>query len=125
VRKAQHHLTPLTPFSPNSYIENPEEREEGGTPNILGIIRCGMVFQLQAAVGYSAIEAREKQITDKMLKDLTSIPHLKLLGPATNSTPRLPIFSFLIQHPTSGRYLHWSFVAAVLNDLFGIQCRGG
>lgn len=38
---------------------------------------------------------------------------------------RLPIFSFLIRHPISGLFLHHNFVCALLNDLFGIQARGG
>ena len=29
------------------YLENIEEREEGGTPNIVGAIRCGLVFRIQ------------------------------------------------------------------------------
>ena len=32
------------------YLENLEEREEGGTPNIIGSIRCGLVFHLWSAV---------------------------------------------------------------------------
>jgi selenocysteine lyase/cysteine desulfurase len=31
----------------------------------------------------------------------------------------------MIAHGHEGRFLHWNFVAALLNDLFGIQCRGG
>jgi hypothetical protein len=37
--------------------------------------------------------------------------------------PRLSIVSFTVRH--DGRYLHHNFVVAVLNDLFGIQSRGG
>ena len=37
------------------YLENLEEREEGGTPNILGAIRCGLVFHLWSAVSGAAI----------------------------------------------------------------------
>ena len=49
--------------------------------------------------------------------------NLVLLGnPAVS---RLPIFSFLIRHPISGLFLHHNFVCALLNDLFGIQGRGG
>ena len=33
------------------YLANLEEREEAGTPNILGAIRSGLVFQLMEAVG--------------------------------------------------------------------------
>jgi hypothetical protein len=36
---------------------------------------------------------------------------------------RLSIVSFLIRH--QNRYLHYNFVVALLNDLFGIQARGG
>ena len=38
---------------------------------------------------------------------------------------RLPIFSFLVYHQESHRYLHHNFVSTLLNDLFGIQSRGG
>jgi len=36
---------------------------------------------------------------------------------------RLPIFSFLIR--CGKRFLHYNYVCAILNDLFGIQSRGG
>ncbi len=35
----------------------------------------------------------------------------------------LKIISFLVRH--GERFLHWNFVAVLLNDLFGIQARGG
>ena len=38
---------------------------------------------------------------------------------------KLPIFSFVIKHQESGRLLHHNFVCVLLNDLFGIQSRGG
>ena len=38
---------------------------------------------------------------------------------------RLPIFSFLIVHPKTGKMLHHNFIAVLLNDLYGIQARGG
>ena len=53
----------------------------------------------------------------------SEVPCLYLIGPKT--TPRLPVFSFLIGHPHSNRYLHHNFVCALLNDLYGIQSRGG
>ena len=53
------------------------------------------------------------------------IPELVLVGPSPSTAPRLPIFSFLIVHQHTGKYLHYGFVCALLNDLFGIQTRGG
>ncbi|HVE99341.1 MAG TPA: aminotransferase, partial [Mycobacteriales bacterium] len=49
-------------------------------------------------------------------------PRIEVLGnPAAR---RLSIVSFVVRSPT-GRYLHHNFVVALLNDLFGIQSRGG
>ena len=53
----------------------------------------------------------------------SSSPNLVLLG--NTMVPRLPIFSFLIRHPVTGQFLHHNFVCAILNDVFGIQSRGG
>jgi selenocysteine lyase/cysteine desulfurase len=41
------------------YLENIEEREEGGTPAIVGAIRAGLTFQLKAAVTPDLIMERE------------------------------------------------------------------
>ena len=49
-------------------------------------------------------------------------PNLEILG--NPEAKRLSIVSFVVRAP-SGRYLHHNFVVALLNDLFGIQTRGG
>jgi len=59
----------------------------------------------------------------KALAAWSSSSNLVLLG--STSVPRLPIFSFLIRHPIAGVFLHHNYVCALLNDLFGIQARGG
>ncbi|MBP2329483.1 selenocysteine lyase/cysteine desulfurase [Kibdelosporangium banguiense] len=48
-------------------------------------------------------------------------PGIEILG--NHQSDRLSIVSFRIR--ARGRYLHHNFVVAVLNDLFGIQTRGG
>jgi len=48
---------------------------------------------------------------------------LIILGSQT--VPRLAIFSFLISIPQLNKYLHYNFICALLNDLFGIQVRAG
>lgn len=52
-----------------------------------------------------------------------NVHDLVLLG--NTAVSRLPIFSFVIRHPISGVLLHHNYVCALLNDLFGIQARGG
>jgi selenocysteine lyase/cysteine desulfurase len=106
----------------HQYLLNAEEREEGGTPDIIGSIRAGLVFQLKETIGEEFIEEREIQLTQKIMKRLQTNENIMLIGPKQNIT-RLPVFSFMIKH--GGRFLHHSFLAALLNDLFGVECRAG
>ncbi|KAJ8297700.1 hypothetical protein KUTeg_024231 [Tegillarca granosa] len=105
------------------YLQEPELKEESGTPAIVESIRAGLVFQLKDAVTSDTIMEREHQLFRKAKEAWKDVPNLVLLG--NLEVPRLPVFSFLIYHPHSGRFLHHNYVAAILNDLFGIQARGG
>ena len=62
-------------------------------------------------------------IIRKAKESWNNIPNLVVLG--NLDLAHLPIYSFLIRHPQTGLYLHHNFVCAVLNDLFGVQARGG
>ena len=103
------------------YLEDPEVREEGGTPEILGAIRAGLVFQLKAAVGTDVIEAQEERFLRRAIDAWSSNENIKVLG--NPALKRLSIVSFIIRF--GERFLHHNFVVALLNDLFGIQARGG
>jgi len=103
------------------YLDDPEHREEGGTPAIVESIRAGLVFALKEQVGVDAIRAREEDFIDRAIETWSAEPGIGILG--NPALPRLSIVSFTIRH--DGRYLHHNFVVAVLNDLFGIQSRGG
>jgi selenocysteine lyase/cysteine desulfurase len=103
------------------YLDDPEHREEGGTPAIVESIRAGLVFALKEAVGVDTIRAREEDFIDRAIAAWSAQPGIGILG--NPELPRLSIVSFTVRH--DGRYLHHNFVVAVLNDLFGIQSRGG
>lgn len=103
------------------YLEDPEHREEGGTPAIIESIRAGLVFQLKDAVGAHNIHARETRFLRRALEFWAGNPNLWVLG--NPDLERLSIISMAIRHGPG--FLHWNFVVAVLNDLFGIQARGG
>jgi len=103
------------------YVRDIERREEGGTPDIVGSIRAGLVFRLKDAVGPEAIREREESFTRRALDRWETNPAIEVLG--SHDLPRLSIVSFVVRH--EGRYLHHNFVVALLNDLFGIQARGG
>jgi selenocysteine lyase/cysteine desulfurase len=109
------------------YSVDIEHREEGGTPAIVESIRAGLVFQLKAAVGVDEIRRREERFLSKAIAAWDAEPNIEILG--SHDAERLSIVSFIIRHggqAVPGKtYLHHNFVVAVLNDLFGIQARGG
>ncbi len=102
------------------YLPEIEHIEEAGTPNILGDIRAGLALQLKADIGTAAIHAAEQRAIAWARERWSAEPGIELLGPAEN---RLGIFSFNIR--SGNRLLHHGFVVRLLNDLFGIQARGG
>ena len=109
------------------YVDDVERREEGGTPDIVGSIRAGLVFGLKEAVGVPAIRARETVLLDRALARWRANPAVEVLG--NPDAERLSIVSFVVRRVGAdgrpGRYVHHNFVVALLNDLFGVQSRGG
>jgi selenocysteine lyase/cysteine desulfurase len=109
------------------YLTDVEHREEGGTPAIVESIRAGLVFQLKEAVGIEVIRAHEEHFVRRALQRWGANPAIEVLG--NPAAQRLSIVSFIVRRLDDagrpGRYLHHNFVVALLNDLFGIQARGG
>jgi hypothetical protein len=87
------------------------------------------VFQLKEAVGLDCIAEREERFLRRAVERWDQHPNLMILG--SHDAERLSIVSFVVRDvppgrdPVAGRYLHHNFVVSVLNDLFGIQSRGG
>jgi len=107
--------------SDHRYLDDIEHREEGGTPAIIESIRAGLVFQVKRAVGSERIRRLEESFIERAIASWSANPNIKILG--NPEADRLSIVSFVIHH--GDRYLHHNFVVALLNDLFGIQSRGG
>uniref|UniRef100_A0A0E0MKG5 Aminotransferase class V domain-containing protein n=1 Tax=Oryza punctata TaxID=4537 RepID=A0A0E0MKG5_ORYPU len=126
------------------YYDDIEEREDAGTPPIVQKIRTSLAFWVKEYIGYDTMELHERVYSEMAMKRLINNPNIKVLGNTT--VDRLPIFSFLIYPPVEdslflrvepGCYnslenktnkilpLHGRFVTKLLNDLFGIQARGG
>ncbi|MFV2093504.1 MAG: aminotransferase class V-fold PLP-dependent enzyme, partial [Hyphomicrobiales bacterium] len=106
----------------HSYLDSVIEREEAGTPNLIGDIRAALVFLVKAAVGPEFIAARDSELGNSALKVWRDNPNLRLLG--TDKPNRLPIFSFAVR---DGRrdYIHHQLFTTMLSDITGIQARGG
>jgi selenocysteine lyase/cysteine desulfurase len=108
------------------YVDDVEHREEGGTPAIVEAIRAGLVFQLKQAVGVELIRAREEAVLRRAIGRWRANPSIEILG--NLQAERLAIVSFTVRRMhdgVPGARLHHNFVVALLDDLFGIQTRGG
>ncbi len=105
----------------HDYLTEIEHREEAGTPAIVESIRAGLVFQLKEAVGAERISRREHSFVTRAISAWEQHPNIHVLG--SHEADRLSIVSFVIRH--DDQYLHHNFVVALLNDVFGIQSRGG
>ena len=101
------------------YSDNLEQRETGGTPNILGCIKAGLAFQLKDEMIHY-ITQREDAINHMVRPRLYGNRRLTLINPKPYpGMNQVPIYSFKIEG------LHYNFIVALLNDIFGIQSRGG
>jgi selenocysteine lyase/cysteine desulfurase len=105
----------------HTFLPVGERREEGGTPGIVESIRAGLVFQLKQNVGANTIEAREHELVKMIEKRWYQHKNIEQLG--NIKAARISITAFRIK--TDFGYLHHGFVTALLNDMFGIQVRGG
>ncbi len=105
----------------HDYLTDPAHREEGGTPAIIEAIRAGLVFGLKREVGEDVIEDLEHDFVTRAIDAWSSDPRIHVLG--NLESKRLSIVSFVIRH--GKKVLHHNYVVALLNDLFGIQARGG
>lgn len=105
------------PWGEHRYIDNIEEREDGGTPAFLQTIKTALAIQLKEQMGVDKIQAREHELVHYILDRFANIPNLVVL--AGQHQNRLGVISFYIEE------LHFNLGVKLLNDRFGIQTRGG
>ncbi len=98
------------------YTGHLAEREEGGTPDILGDVRAALAFLVKEGAGAERILAHELALGEAAAARLARHPRLTVYGPPG---PRLPILSFNVAG------LHHDLASALLDQLFGIQNRAG
>lgn len=102
------------------YVDDLEQREESGTPAIVSIIRAGLAFDLKSALG-DRLQRLEDCCVAVAVAAWRDNPRIAILGPDPLTVPRLGILSLILD---DGR-LHHNLAVRLLNDLYGIQIRGG
>lgn len=105
------------PWGEHKYIDNIEDREDGGTPGFLQVIKTALAIQLKEQMGVHNILEREHEIVDYVFTELDAIENIHIL--ANQHQDRLGVISFYIDD------LHFNLGVKLLNDRFGIQTRGG
>lgn len=105
------------PWGEHKYIDNIEDREDGGTPGFLQVIKTALAIELKEKMGVEAILNREKELVDYVFETLSPIESIVIL--AKEHQNRLGVISFYIKD------LHYNLGVKLLNDRFGIQTRGG
>lgn len=106
----------------HDYSDTIEDREEAGTPNILGDIRAALAFLVKEAVGVEYIERRDRELTERAFARWQDCRNLDILAP--HRKDRLPIFSFRVRDGAGG-FVHQQTFTRMLSDAYGIQTRGG
>jgi selenocysteine lyase/cysteine desulfurase len=105
------------PWGNHKYVDNIEDREDGGTPGFLQTIKTALAIQLKEKMGVDNILEREHELIDFVFDKLKPIQNINIL--AENQQDRLGVISFYIND------LHFNLGVKLLNDKFGIQTRGG
>jgi selenocysteine lyase/cysteine desulfurase len=105
------------PWGEHKYIDNIEDREDGGTPGFLQVIKTALAIQLKEKMGVKNILEREHELVEYVFEQLEPLENLTIL--ANQHKNRLGVISFYIDG------LHYNLGVKLLNDRFGIQTRGG
>lgn len=96
------------------------DREEAGTPNLLGAVQLGAALNALQRVGMERIHAAEQTLLRRLLAELASVPGARIYGGFDlERTPRLGTVAFNLDG------LEHGLVAAVLNDYHNVAVRNG
>jgi len=97
------------------------EREEAGTPDIVGVVALAAAIRMLERIGWDPIVEHEQHLTGYMLRQLHAIPGLTVYGQSdpADVTSRLGAFSFNLAG------MHHALVAAILSYEGGIAVRCG
>ncbi len=96
----------------------PPEREEAGSPNVIGAVALHAAIDELAAIGWSAVADHDDTIAARLRPALAAVEGVRLLGPPLD-VPTLPTAAFTVEG------VPHALVAARLSAEFGIGVRHG
>ncbi|TCT16287.1 selenocysteine lyase/cysteine desulfurase [Natranaerovirga pectinivora] len=99
--------------------DDPPNKEEAGSPNIMGVIALEAAIKTLQRMSLSKILQHEKSLTNYTLIRLKEIPEVTLYGNQDSSFHRVGIIPFNINN------VHHNIVAEALSNEAGIAVRSG
>jgi selenocysteine lyase/cysteine desulfurase len=97
---------------------DPPEREEAGSPNVIGAVALGAAIEELGTIGWDAISRHEAALAARLRRGLDAIDGVRLLGPPPE-VETLAVATFTVEG------MHHGLVAARLATEFGIGVRHG
>jgi selenocysteine lyase/cysteine desulfurase len=96
----------------------PPEREEAGSPNVIGAIALEAAIRELGRIGWAAVSDHDAHLALRLRSGLAGVPGVRLLGPDL-STPTLPLATFNVTG------IPHALVAARLSAEYAIGVRHG
>jgi cysteine desulfurase/selenocysteine lyase len=96
-------------------------RFEAGTPAIEATIGFGAAVRWMRAIGLDAIRAHDLKLTAYMLRELATIPEVRVLAADAPLEKRIALATFVVDAPAMTQ----ENVARALCDMFGVCVSGG
>jgi selenocysteine lyase/cysteine desulfurase len=101
----------------------PPDREEAGSPNVIGAVALQAAIEAIGGIGWAAIAEHEVALAGRLTAGLAGIEGVRLLGPlgspSADPAPTLPVAAFTVEG------MHHALVAARLSAEYGIAVRHG
>ena len=105
----------------------PPEREEAGSPNVVGAVAFGTAMDELERIGWDAVRAHEDVLCAQLHEGLRAIPGVRVLGPrldaggdgGVDGVDHLAVAAFTVDG------MHHALVAARLSAEFGVGVRHG
>ena len=103
------------------YWADSPDRDEPGSPNVIGAVALAAALHTLSGVGMDAVAAHEADLTRYLLGKLAGMPEIKIYGSAdpSRTADRLGVVAFEIQGITHGK------AAAILGFEGGVGVRNG
>ena len=97
---------------------DPPEREEAGSPNVVGAVALHAAIDELEAIGWDSIARHERELAARLRRGLAALPGVRVLGPALD-VETLAIATFVVED------VPHALVAARLSAEYGIGVRHG